>query len=86
MGLINSPPNAPVDDQAGSGALVNVSKAWRPWFVSVFSLLTGLTQSGTTANRPASFLWAGRPYFDTTLGKPVWYKGPGWVDATGAPA
>lgn len=49
----------------------------------------------TTANRPtkgtlglASDLgWAGYLYFDTTLdadGKPIWWTGSAWVDATGA--
>jgi hypothetical protein len=40
--------------------------------------------SGTTAQRPVSGLHPGKFYFDTTLGKPVFFKGPGWVDATGA--
>ncbi|WP_175502224.1 hypothetical protein [Cytobacillus oceanisediminis] len=39
--------------------------------------------SGTTANRP-SVNEVGFQYFDTTLGKPIWYKGSGvWVDAVG---
>ena len=25
----------------------------------------------------------GQPYFDTTLGKPIWWSGSTWVDATG---
>jgi len=24
------------------------------------------------------------PYFDTTIGKPIWFNGTAWVDATGA--
>lgn len=45
--------------------------------------------SGVTANRPTSRLsnnWEciGFRYFDTTLGKPVFWSGTGWVDATGA--
>jgi septal ring-binding cell division protein DamX len=38
---------------------------------------------GSTANRPtapATFA----TYFDTTIGKPIWYDGVNWVDATGA--
>lgn len=27
----------------------------------------------------------GTYYFDTTLGKPIWWNGTGWVDATGTP-
>lgn len=38
--------------------------------------------SGTTANRPA-WQTAGMVYFDTTLGKPIWWSGSAWVDAAG---
>lgn len=44
--------------------------------------------TGSTTNRPKSSEWAltaGYQYFDTTLGKPIWYKSSDvWVDATGA--
>lgn len=40
---------------------------------------------GTTANRPASPP-DGWMYVDSTIGKPVWYIGGGWKDATGAAA
>lgn len=38
--------------------------------------------TGTTAQRPATPPQS-TMYFDTTLGKPVWYYGVGWVDASG---
>lgn len=49
----------------------------------------------TTANRPTKTTlgvvndadWSGYLYFDTTLaaaGKPIWWTGTAWVDATGA--
>lgn len=57
-----------------------------PWFTTVSRLLTQMTQSGVTADRPTVNLWTGRPYFDTTLGQPIWYDGTGWVDATGTAA
>ena len=38
--------------------------------------------NGVTANRPISSV-AGQFYFDTTIGKPVWWNGTGFVDATG---
>jgi hypothetical protein len=45
-------------------------------------------KQGTTANRPtASANDIGLLYLDTTLdadGKPIWYNGTAWVDATGA--
>jgi hypothetical protein len=40
---------------------------------------------GTTADRPVTPPQT-TMYFDTTLGKPVWYYGTGWVDATGSAA
>ena len=40
--------------------------------------------SGTTANRPTSRIFQGFVFFDSTLGKPIWYDGSGWVDATGS--
>jgi hypothetical protein len=53
------------------------------------------TQSGSTSARPinslAGGLWVGLPFFDQSLGKPVWLKSltgtttQVWVDATGAP-
>lgn len=40
--------------------------------------------SGVTASRPsAGLVGAGYPYYDTTLGKPIWSNGTGWTDATG---
>lgn len=39
--------------------------------------------AGVTANRPANVA-TGYQYFDTTLGKPIYYNGTSWVDATGA--
>lgn len=47
------------------------------------------SQSGTTAQRPTERLYAGRHYFDTSLGakgKPIWRNkdNDGWVDASGS--
>jgi len=57
------------------------------WMSNSGRLLNALSESGTTANRPVKFLFAGRTYFDTSLaagaGKPIWYNGASWVDATG---
>ena len=40
--------------------------------------------SGATADRPTVGLVPGQMYFDTTLGKPIWFKtGSTWVDSTG---
>lgn len=40
--------------------------------------------SGTTALRPTAQLADGRMYWDATLGKPIWWNGSAWKDATGA--
>jgi hypothetical protein len=37
---------------------------------------------GSTASRPASPLTY-ESYYDTTLGKPIWWNGTNWKDATG---
>lgn len=85
MALIPSPSTDTVDRFDNEKA-VEVSASWRNFFSAVFTVLTGLTQSGTTAQRPTSFLWVGRPYWDTTLGLVVFYDGAVWVDAMGVPA
>lgn len=41
-----------------------------------------VTMNGTTSNRPTGSV-LGQSYFDTTLGKPVWWNGTSFVDATG---
>jgi len=43
---------------------------------------------GATAGRPATLTTedTGFMFFDTTLHKPVFWKGSGWVDATGTAA
>lgn len=47
-----------------------------------------LKQTGTSGNRPTSNAYVGMPFFDTTLGKPIWCHSLGnpniWVDSTGA--
>lgn len=40
--------------------------------------------AGPTSNRPDGVA-VGTVYFDTTLGKPVWWTGSDWVDAMGDP-
>lgn len=46
--------------------------------------------AGTTGMRPTGGIpfgpLLGMMYFDTDIGKPVWWDGAQWVDATGAPA
>ena len=58
---------------------------WQAWFQAVYQALRA-PLSGTTANRPTTGLSVGAVYFDTTLSRPVWYTGTGWVDASGTPS
>lgn len=83
--IINSPPQGAVDTMR-KGQIAEPSDGWRNFFNAVFNVCNAMTMSGTTAQRPATLLWTGRMYFDTTLGIPIWFKTVGWVDATGAPA
>lgn len=73
MALINEPPITAPDDKGG----------WKAFFSAVFFLLTCLTQSGTTAQRPVKLLFVGRTFFDTTLTRPIWYTGTNWIRADG---
>jgi hypothetical protein len=83
--MIDKPPvNSSVDYQDPVTKIWRVSQVWMRFFQAVFRICFAVSQSGTTAQRPTTELWVGRTYFDTTLGKPVWYEGPGWVDATGS--
>lgn len=51
---------------------------------SLWTLVHTKNSSGTTSNRPSGNVPIGFEFFDTTLGKPVYFKSTGvWVDATG---
>lgn len=77
--MINNPPNRELlTDVSG------VRPAWKEWFDQVFLACFSVFESGETSKRPTKLLWVGRQYFDTTIGKPIWYDGTNWVDATGA--
>lgn len=66
------------------GALASFSQV----LVSTFQRVANAHNNpdgGATAARPTQQLVLGQPYFDTTLGKPVWWNGvANWTDATGA--
>lgn len=73
------PSNSPLTDPKGTASV-----PFLQWLSRTHTIVAAVISSGTTANRPTKNLWNGRTYFDTTLGKPIWYYGTGWVDATGA--
>lgn len=49
---------------------------------TMFDVISGNCR-GETANRPTCYLSKGFEYYDETLGKPIYYNGSGWKDATG---
>ena len=65
---------------------------WAAYFHSLNDTLFALSRSGPTGSRPDTGTpgrYIGEPYFDNTIGKPVFLKtasSSAWVDATGAPA
>lgn len=85
--MINTPPIA--------GALVDkTGKSTNPfsqWLTQAQAILFDQQNSGTTAQRPSTGLYPGKPYFDTSLGangKPIWVRkdSAGWVLADGTAA
>jgi hypothetical protein len=54
---------------------------WVQWFQKVQAVLSSITSSGPTAGRPTKDLYIGQPYFDQTLGVPVYWNGTAWVTA-----
>lgn len=61
---------------------VGQSANYRPRYVRAGTAVQ--TGAFATGSRPsASTAGAGATIFDTTLGKPIWSNGTGWVDATG---
>lgn len=79
--MINPPPNQQAIQEQNRPGIAN---AWMIFFSNVFSAIQAMQSSGTTAQRPTRGLWIGRPYFDTTLGIPVWYNGANWVNSSGS--
>lgn len=56
------------------------------WQDDITDAVNQVRSSGTTAQRPTSALYAGRQYYDTTLGKPIWWNGTAWKLADGTAA
>lgn len=81
MALINTPPQESVD-MAGT----QIRPGWVTFFSNSFTILSALTLSGVSASRPTKLLWIGRPYFDETVGRPIWYNGTIWIFSDGTPA
>jgi hypothetical protein len=62
-----------------------LNNALRLYFNQIDNFTQNITvpPSGTTANRPTGRLEIGQYYFDTTIGRPIWYNGTNWINAAG---
>ena len=62
-----------------------LNNALRLYFNQVdnFAQALYIPPSGTTANRPTDRVQIGQYYFDTTIGRPIWYNGTNWINAAG---
>ena len=56
-----------------------LAEIWRPWFSLLDSLMRGLTERWTTANRPTKDLFIGRRGFNITLGSMEIWDGSAWT-------
>lgn len=76
------PLGTPIQDKTTG----QITLPWQAWLTTAQTILQDCSNSGTTAQRPTSQLYVGKPYFDTTLGIPIWLKNstPTWVNASGA--
>lgn len=83
MSLISPPGVDTVDRHDGQGKPIEVNPGWRNFFVAAYNILSAMTQSGSTPNRPTTLLWVGRRYWDENLGQLVYWNGSTWVTAPG---
>jgi hypothetical protein len=62
-----------------------LNNALRLYFNQIDNFTQNVTvpPSGATANRPTERLEVGQYYFDTTIGRPIWYNGTNWINAAG---
>jgi len=76
-------------DQQGS--IIGMKPEWAQFFHALQGLTFAASRNGASTSRPTSTLpwrYEGMPFFDTSLGKPIFLKNASsnvWVDATGAP-
>jgi hypothetical protein len=83
-GKINSYPNGFGGTARGTIILgSNTLTAPREWTMPDATGTVALDIGGVTGSRPST-PHNYQTYFDTTIGKPIWYNGAAWVDATGA--
>ncbi|MEE1476276.1 hypothetical protein [Fusobacterium sp.] len=74
-------------EQAGAYLFIRKrldNNTWSEWRYITTSSLTPVATSGNTSSRPSSNLNIGQSYYDTSLGKPIWWDGSRWKNSTGA--
>lgn len=60
---------------------------WQRKAAALINAVARLFQAaGPTADRPTLSLFVNQQYFDTDLGRPIWWNGSAWIDATGTPS
>ena len=64
---------------------------WVKWLTQLEEIVNSAQGTGATSQRPGLAPYVGYPFFDTTLGKPIWAKTVGatstsWVFADGTAA
>jgi hypothetical protein len=80
-------PIAPIDYR--QQYIDQLNNALRLYFNQIdnFSQAIAIPDSGTTANRPVNTtkepLAIGQYYFDTTIGRPIYWNGTNWINAAG---
>jgi len=81
-----------VQGPQGEIIAMNLNTQWAAFFHSLQQTVFNVSRSGPTASRPTSDLegrFVGMPFFDTTLGLPIFLKIAStnvWVKADGTPA
>ena len=91
--LLRSPkaPNLPNAPAAGYSPVYfdQYSNVLRLYFNQIdnFTQAAAIPLSGTTAQRPLQSVQAplpiGQYYFDTTIGRPIYWNGTNWINAAG---
>lgn len=73
------------------GAMVRNPRTWRyaqfpnvaGFYYHIWEEVLRGRKVSITSRRPPSPVVSNEPFFDTTLGKPIWWNGSAWVDASG---
>lgn len=77
-------------EKDGDGKILGLKPQWAQFFNALQGVTYSASRSGASTSRPTSSMpwrYAGMPFFDTSLGKPIYLKTASsdvWVDATGS--